>query len=112
MKKILLIVALIAAAFTQKSFAQNKTEQVQPAQLLSLYYNIKDALVSSNSTTAAINAEQFVKTINGISDRTISEQNRNALLKDAGVFLIVKTLNNNVKFLQTFPLICMHWLNL
>jgi hypothetical protein len=84
MKKTLLIVALTATAFVQKSFAQNKTDQVQPAQLLTLYYNIKDALVSGNSSSAANNAEQFVKTINGISERTISEQNRNALLKDAG----------------------------
>jgi len=86
MKKIFLILAFIATAFVQKSFAQEKSVQVQqPSQLLSLYYNIKDALVKSDAGTAAQNAEQFVKTINGISDRTISEENRNALLKDAGV---------------------------
>jgi hypothetical protein len=85
-KKVFLILAFIATAFVQKSFSQDKAVQVQqPSQLLSLYYNIKDALVKSDAATAALNAEQFVKTINGISDRTISEENRNALLKDAGV---------------------------
>jgi hypothetical protein len=97
MKKILLIVALIATAFVQKSFAQDKTEQKHPSQLLSLYYNIKDALVSSDAATAALNAEQFVKTINGISDRTISEENRNALLKDAGVISDSKNIKEQRK---------------
>lgn len=84
MKKILLLVAFFATAFVQKSFAQqDSTNQIRSSQLLSLYYNIKDALASGNANDAATHAEQFVKTINGISERTITESNRNALLKDA-----------------------------
>ena len=85
MKKLFLFVALIASAFTQKSFAQDTTNQTQLSQLLNSYYQVKNALIEGNSTTAALEAEAFLKTANGISNRTISEGSRNALVKDAGV---------------------------
>ncbi len=86
MEKIFFSLTIFAIAFVQNSFAQQEdsTNQTRSFQLLSLYYNIKDALVSGNAHDAAMHAEQFVKTTNGISDRTISEANRNALLKNAG----------------------------
>lgn len=92
MKKLFLLLVLVATAYTQISFAQivpkhpeDTTNQAQLSQLLNYYYQIKDALISGDPNTAAIQAEAFLKTANGISNRTISEGNRNALVKDAGV---------------------------
>ena len=86
MKKIFFIVAIFSIAFLQKNFAQDSTIQIpsQLSQLLTLYYNIKDALVAGNANSASIGAEQFVKAANGIDYKVISEGNINALLKDAG----------------------------
>jgi hypothetical protein len=92
MKKIFLIVALIATAFVQKTFAQDTSNQKQLSQLLTSYYQVKDALIEGNSTNASSNAEAFLKTANGISNRTISEGSRNALVKDAGVISESKDL--------------------
>jgi hypothetical protein len=83
MKKISLLVAFFAAGFIQKSFAQDSTQQHQLYQLLSQYYNIKDALVAGNSIVASAKAEEFIKTANSIDYKLISEGNINALLKGA-----------------------------
>lgn len=85
MKKIFLIVALITSSFVQKSFAQDSADQKQLSQLLNFYYQVKEALTDGSSNAAALHAEEFLKTANGISNRTISEGNRNALVKDAGI---------------------------
>jgi len=82
-KKIFFIVAFIATVFTQKSFAQDSATQAQSPQILSLYYNIKDALVAGNANTAASNAEAFVKAANGIDSKSIPESNISTLVKDA-----------------------------
>jgi hypothetical protein len=83
MKKIFLLVAFLAATFIQKSFAQDSTQQYQLSQLLNQYYNIKDALVAGNGNEASAKAEEFIKTVNSIDYKLISEGNINALLKDA-----------------------------
>jgi hypothetical protein len=83
MKKIILATAaFLAATFVQKSFAQDSTQQHQLSQLLSQYYNIKDALVAGNGNEASAKAEEFIKTANSIDYKLISEGNINALLKD------------------------------
>src|SRR5215217_325626 len=90
MKKIVALVAFLATGFIQKSFAQlvpsqreDSTQQYQLSQLLSQYYNIKDALVAGNGNEASAKAEEFIKTANSIDYKLISEGNINALLKDA-----------------------------
>ena len=85
MKKIFFIVAISATALLQKSFAQDSTTQTksQLSQLLTSYYNIKDALATGSANSAATGAEQFVKTANGIDYKVISEGNINALVKNA-----------------------------
>lgn len=83
MKKIFLLVAFIATVFTQNSLAQD-SKTAQPAQLLSTYYKLKDALVSSNAASAAANADELVKAINGTDKQTVSDDARANLLKDAG----------------------------
>ena len=91
MKKILFIVALSATIFVQQSFAQDSTK-TQPSPLLTSYYNLKDALVSSNATTAAASAEEFVKALNDIDKETIKDEGRNALLSDANTISQTKDL--------------------
>jgi hypothetical protein len=84
MKKIIFATAaFLATTFVQKSFAQDSTQQHQLSQLLSQYYNIKDALVAGNGNEASAKAEEFIKTANSIDYKLISEGNINALLKDA-----------------------------
>lgn len=71
MKKIFLLVALVAAAFTQQLFAQdNKATALSP--LLSSYYGVKDALVKSNNADAAASAGEFLKTVNGVDVKSLS----------------------------------------
>jgi len=83
MKALFLMLVLSAIAFTQHAFAQDGVK-AQPAQLLNAYYKLKDALVSSNATTAATSADELVKAINGADGATVNENTRNSLLKDAG----------------------------
>jgi hypothetical protein len=83
MKKTLLFVAIIATVNTSKSFAQDSQQQNQLSQLLSQYYAIKDALVAGNGTDASASAGQFIKTLNSIDYKVVSEGNINVLLKDA-----------------------------
>ena len=102
MKKLFLFVAIFATAFTQKSFAQDSNNQAQLSQLLNSYYQVKNALIEGNSTTAALQAEAFLKTANGISNRTISEGSRNALVKDAGVISDSKDLKKQREVFGNF----------
>ncbi|HWJ92395.1 MAG TPA: DUF3347 domain-containing protein [Flavisolibacter sp.] len=83
MKKTFFFVALLATVFTHRSFAQDSQQQSQLSLLLSKYYSVKDALVAGNRDSAASGAEQFLKTLNGIDYKVISEGNVNALLKNA-----------------------------
>ena len=91
MKKILLSVALFATALVQQSFAQ-ETSKAQPSPLLTSYYNLKDALVSSNATAAAASSAAFVKALNDIDKETVKDESRNALLTDANAISLSKDL--------------------
>lgn len=102
MKNILLAITFIALAFIQKSYSQETTSQQQLSQLLSSYYQVKDALISGNSNTAAVHAQAFLKAANGISNRTISEGSRNALVKDAGVISESKDLKKQREIFANF----------
>jgi len=82
MKKIFLMLALIATAFTQNSLAQDSTKS-QTAQFLNAYYQLKDNLVKSNATTAAVSAEELVKAINNADATTVNDDTRATLLNDA-----------------------------
>src|SRR5678815_737785 len=93
MKALILSIALLATIFTQKSFAQDSTQQYQLSQLLSQYYNIKDALVAGKGDLASAKAEEFIKTANSIDYKVISEGNINALLKDATPISETKDIN-------------------
>ena len=83
MKKLFLLVAILATAFMQKSYAQENNQQGQLTQLLFNYYGIKDALVSGDANLSSAKADEFSKTVNSIDYKAISEGNVNTLLKDA-----------------------------
>ncbi len=91
MKKIFFMVALFATAFVQHSIAQDSTK-TQPSQLLTSYYNLKDALVSSNANAAATSSAEIVKAINGTDKETIKDEPRNALLSAATAISQTKDL--------------------
>ena len=82
MKKILFLSALFIATSVNISFAQTSSKK-DPSQLLTLYYDIKDALVSGNANTASAKAEDFVKTLNSVDINAFNEASRDALMKDA-----------------------------
>ena len=98
MKSIFLFLAFFAASFMQNSFGQD-TAKSKSSALLTSYYSLKDALVSSNANTAAASATEFVKAINSLDTTIVKEESRNALLKDAIVISQTKDLNvQRVKF--------------
>lgn len=70
MKKIFLLVALIATVSTQLLFAQD-TKSTTLTPLLASYYDIKDALIKSNSADAASNAGAFLKAVNGVDMKSL-----------------------------------------
>ena len=76
MKRISILI-LFLSAFLLRAGAQ----KTQLTGLLSSYYSMKDALVAGKSAAAA--ADSFIKVLNGIDYKVISEGNVNTLLKDA-----------------------------
>lgn len=78
------MVALIATTFVQNSSAQDNTDKSQPTQLLTLYYDVKDALVGGNANVAATKAAEFVKTANTLDANALPDEKRSALIKTAG----------------------------
>ncbi|MEP7319745.1 MAG: DUF3347 domain-containing protein [Panacibacter sp.] len=102
MKRIILIVAIIATAFTQKSFAQDSTKQYQLSQLLTYYYNIKNALVAGNANDGALAASSFVKAANSIDYKVISEGNINTLVHNAGKISESKDIKKQREYFANF----------
>src|SRR5688572_412756 len=58
--------------------------QKELSQLLLSYFNIKNALVAGDATSAASNAGEFLRTVNTIDYKILSENNLHILAKDAG----------------------------
>ena len=80
MKKIFLIVALIATSFFQNSFAQDSTKTIPLSQLLNSYYGIKNALVSSDAKTAATNAGGLLIAMNSVNMKALSQADMNVFM--------------------------------
>ena len=91
--KVILSFAFLATIFIQPSFSQDTTDQHQLSQLLSKYSDIKDALVAGNARLASDKAIEFIKTVNSIDYKLVSEGNINALLKDATPISESKDIN-------------------
>ena len=82
----------------QTSVSKSDTIKLNLTQLLTLYYDIKDALVKGNANLASTKGEEFVKIANGIDYKVISEGNINALLKDADKISETRDLTQQRKF--------------
>src|SRR5688572_8387989 len=82
MKRIISLLAIITS-FSSYTIAQ---ELVEPklSLILNHYYNIKNALVVGDSEAASSNALLFLKSINTVDYKVISEGNIHILAKDAG----------------------------
>ncbi|MEO6732055.1 MAG: DUF3347 domain-containing protein [Ferruginibacter sp.] len=80
MKKIFFIVAFFTTITIQNSFAQDSSKTTPLTQLLNSYYGIKNALVSSDAKTAATNAGELLKAINGVDMKALSETDMNAFM--------------------------------
>lgn len=76
--------------------------QKQLAQLLSTYFNIKNALVVGDAQSAASNALEFVKTVNTIDYKVISEGNSHILAKDAGRISATKDVKKQREHFAVF----------
>lgn len=61
MKKIIILVAFMVTTLSQRTFSQSSVKQ----SMLSGYYKIKDALVSSDANAAAAAAREFLKVSTG-----------------------------------------------
>nr|WP_294791061.1 DUF3347 domain-containing protein [uncultured Mucilaginibacter sp.] len=79
MKKIILLVAFIATASTQILFAQD-TKSTALTALLTSYYDIKDALIKSNSAVAAVHAGEFSKAITAVDMKSIPAADMTAFM--------------------------------
>lgn len=83
MKKLIVSVLLMGVALVQQAIAQDSIQTDRLSQLLSQYYNLKDALVAGNAPAAASKAEEFVNTAKTLDDKTVSKEKVALLLKDA-----------------------------
>jgi hypothetical protein len=79
------------------------------SQLLTLYYDVKNALVKGDANSAAAKAGEFVKAINGIDTKALPEADRNAfkplqekLVFDAYHISETKDLGHQREHFQTF----------
>jgi hypothetical protein len=68
MKRIFLIVALIATVFVKTGLAQTNQKQ----SLLTSYYDIKNELTNSDATAAAAKSGNFLKVIGSIDAKSFS----------------------------------------
>jgi hypothetical protein len=83
MKKIFLMVAIMATTLVQTGFAQNDhaNHQTQNPALLPLYFSIKDALVGGNANLASSKASELVIALNSPEGKTITGDSWNEILK-------------------------------
>lgn len=109
MKKILLTGIVLVAVFLQTGMAQDKTVSPQLSPLLSLYYSIKDALVSGNAGVVATKADAFVKNVGQIDMSALPPAVHNAymplaskLTADAKAMSDAKDISKQREYFKTF----------
>jgi hypothetical protein len=83
---------------TAKTTVIDGSSQQQLSQMLSSYYNIKNALVTGDAASASSNADQFLRVVNAIDFKVISEGNLHILSEDAGKISSTKDLNKQREY--------------
>ncbi len=102
MKTIFLMLALIATGFTQLSFAQDSKSTPETQELLSIYYNIKDALVSGNANLAAAKAAGFAAAAGSPEAKNFPENSIKELLNSASDIAKTKDLKKQREYFSDF----------
>ena len=87
--KSLIAAAIIICLFTVSANAGNNslssmmmdtTSQSPLSQLLTLYYDVKNALINSDASTASVKAGEFSKAVKSVDMKALSETDMNALM--------------------------------
>ena len=87
--KSLITAAIIICSFTISASAKNNhtspmmmetSNQSSLSQLLTLYYDIKNALINGDAATASAKAGEFSKAVSGIDMKALSETDMNAFM--------------------------------
>lgn len=99
MKKIFFIVAFMATGLAQ-TFALDKS--ILHDDLLTHYYDIKDALVSGKADLAATHAAAFVKAAASVDAKNLPDANRALLVKDASGIATSKDLKKQREYFSAF----------
>ena len=94
MKKIFLLVALIATAFTQNGFAQHDHSAENTPDLLSTYYQLKDALVAGNAALAASKATELSGAVKAADEKVIGKAAKEPFLKHISAIAETKNLKS------------------
>lgn len=102
MKKIFFLTAIFATGLAYNSFGQDSTKQEEVKQLLTYYFNVKNALVAGDAATASSNALAFVKHVNAIDYKVISEGNIHILATDAGKIANTKEIEKQRGYFVNF----------
>jgi len=102
MKHFLIIFSLFSIVFFQNASAQDSTKHYQLPQLLSYYYNVKNALVAGDAASVSANALAFTKTVNSIDYKVISEGNIHTLANDAGKIAETKDIKKQREYFASF----------
>lgn len=99
MKKLFVTLAILATVSLSQSIAQNATTSASPSQLLTIYYGVKDALVSDDANTAANQAAAFAKALRAIDIKTLPKDDmttfnslQDKLSNDAGLIASTKDI--------------------
>lgn len=80
MKKIFVLVALLATTYAQSGFAQSTAKKSSIAGLLTSYYDIKNALVNSDGVTAKSKSVEFLNAINAVDMKSLSVTDMNSFM--------------------------------
>lgn len=82
MKKILSLISIFIGILSLSGFAQD-LEQNKLTQLLNQYYNVKNALVAGDASSASVSAKEYAATVTTFDRKVISEDNGHTLSADA-----------------------------
>ena len=83
MKKIIFVVLLLATAISPKMYAQDTRVHESEDSIISIYFNIKDALLAGNANAAAANARALTLAAKENNNQTLPAGSLTALVTNA-----------------------------
>ena len=97
-----LLLPILLLMDVEKAFGQDRIDKKELSALLTSYYAIKDDLVNGDVTSASADATHFIKTLNSIDYKVISEGNVNILLADVTLISDAKDINQQRGYFSNF----------